>query len=197
MPDSLASSPAHAYIGREGADLGRVGRYCSHHITPCCGYYCRPCACPPFAHCRRERLVTRSEPIFLPNCDLLVSPRAYTVNATLLRTRQLPDTTYPSCWTRLVWLSETRGLDCLTAPSLQRYRQQQQRQRNETNRRAGRGRPLLADATCVTSGLSYRSILEHKHFTALCPLPRIVVAASRTGQRCSSRRYRRRRRPLE
>ena len=61
--------------------------------------------------------------------------------------------------------------------------------RNETNRRPGRGGPLLLrpyawrrGQACATCGLSDLSICEHKHFTALCPPPQ-EAALQQTGRR--------------
>jgi hypothetical protein len=66
--------------------------------------------------------------------------------------------------------------------------------RNESNRRPGRGGPLLLrpyawrrGQACATCGLSDLSIREHKHFTALCPPPQ-EAALQQAGRRIVARR---------
>jgi hypothetical protein len=64
--------------------------------------------------------------------------------------------------------------------------------RNESNRRPGRGGPLLLrpyawrrGQACATCGLSDLSICEHKHFTALCPPPQEAALQQAGHRRCA------------
>lgn len=102
----------------------------------------------------------------------------------------IPDTEHPSRCFCCSGLSKIKGrlrqiLLCLPAclpplhpPCSRRNKRHRTLTRNESNRRAGRGGPLLLrpyawrrGRACATCGLSDLSICEHKHFTALCPPP--------------------------
>lgn len=165
----------------------------------------------------RERLVTRREPSVCCRetatgksllAASLPDPAGHYPNPSFARIRshilqsQIPSTRHAAAAAAAALGSEIKGrLRQILLPPLHTYihppcssatRAHRTLARNESNRRPGRGGPLLLrpyawrrGQACATCGLSDLSIREHKHFTALCPPPQEAALQQAGHRRCA------------